>query len=161
MTLILLAVSSSLFSWNMLGRGSSLAAFLLPRPEKGLFWPSPRWTHPARVAVVALETTDLVSISTNAATRRATWRHLSSSPIAVWRSPNPAKIGCSPDPCSSLVGTSCFATRVEYKMELEKAKCTRMRRITPRHHSWREAVAHSYCIGFLAAPSACIRMERS
>jgi len=35
-------------------------------------------THPVRVAVVALKLTDLVSISRNAATGRATWRHLSS-----------------------------------------------------------------------------------
>jgi len=37
----------------------------------------PRWTHPARVAVVALVMTNLVSISRNAATARATWRQLS------------------------------------------------------------------------------------
>ena len=36
MTEILFAVSPSVFSWNMLGRGSS-AAFLLPRSEKGVF----------------------------------------------------------------------------------------------------------------------------
>jgi len=37
MTLILLAVSHSVFSWNMLGRGPSSAAFLLLRPEKVVF----------------------------------------------------------------------------------------------------------------------------
>jgi len=61
---ILLAVSHSLFNWSMLGRGSS-AAFLLPRPGKCVFRPSPCWTHPARVAMVAFETTDLASISMN------------------------------------------------------------------------------------------------
>ena len=80
MTETLFAVSPSVFSWSMLGRGSSSAAFLLPRPEKGVVWPTPRWTHPARVAVVALMVTDLVSLSRNAATGRSTWRHLSSSP---------------------------------------------------------------------------------
>jgi len=59
--------------------GLSSPVFLLPRPQKGFAWPIPRWTHPARVAVVALVITDLVSISKNAATWRATWRHLSSS----------------------------------------------------------------------------------
>ena len=34
MTDILFAVSPSVFSWSMLGCGSSSAAFLLPRPEK-------------------------------------------------------------------------------------------------------------------------------
>ena len=48
---------------------------------KSVFWPSPRWTHPARVAVVALEATDVVRISRKAATGRATWRHLSSFPL--------------------------------------------------------------------------------
>jgi len=38
-----------------------------------------------RVAVVALLVTDLVSISGNSATGMATWRHLSSSPVAVGR----------------------------------------------------------------------------
>jgi len=70
------AVSPSVFSWSMLGRRSS-AAFLLPRPEKGVWWPTPCRTHP--VAAVALKLTDLVSISRNAATGRATWMHLSSS----------------------------------------------------------------------------------
>jgi len=60
------------------------AAFLLPRPEKDVVWPIPRWTHLARVAVVALMMTDLVSISGNAATGRATWRHLSFSSYAVY-----------------------------------------------------------------------------
>ena len=78
MTEILLSVSPSVFSWSMLGRGSSSAAFLLPGPEKGVVCPIPRWTHPARVAVVAPMVTYLVSISRNAATGRATWRHLSS-----------------------------------------------------------------------------------
>ena len=50
---ILLSVSPSVFSWSMLGRGSYSEAFLLPRPEKGVVWPIPRWTHPVRVAVVA------------------------------------------------------------------------------------------------------------
>ena len=81
MTEILSAVSPSVFSWSMLGR-RSLAAFLLPRPEKGVWWPAPCRIHPVRVAAVALKLTDLVSISRNAATVRATWSHLSSSPIA-------------------------------------------------------------------------------
>jgi len=80
MTDILLSVSPSVFIWIMLGRGSSSTAFLLPSPEKGVIWPIPRRTHPARVAVIALMVTDLVSISRNDATGRATWRHLSSSP---------------------------------------------------------------------------------
>jgi len=79
----LFSVSPSVFSWSMLGRGLSSAAFQLPRPEKGVAWLIPRWTHPARVAVVALLMTDLVSISGNAATGRATWRHLSPSPVGV------------------------------------------------------------------------------
>jgi len=79
-TVILLAVSPSVFSWSKLGHGSSLAAFLLPRPEKGAFLPNSLWTPPARVAVVGLEATDLVSIWMNAATGRATWRYLSCSP---------------------------------------------------------------------------------
>ena len=45
----------------MLCRGSS-AAFLLPRPEKGVLWLISRWTHPARAAVVALVLTGLVDI---------------------------------------------------------------------------------------------------
>ena len=80
MTEILSAVSPSVFSRSMLGRRSS-AAFLLPRPEKGVWWPTPCQTHPVRVAAVALKLTDLVSISRNAATGRVTWRHLSSSPV--------------------------------------------------------------------------------
>jgi len=81
MTQILSAVSPSVFSWSMLGRRSS-AAFLLPRGEKSVWWPTPCRTHPVRVAAVALKLTDFVSISWNAATGRATWRHLSSSPVA-------------------------------------------------------------------------------
>jgi len=50
MTEILFAVSPSVFSWRMLGRGSSAA------------WPTPCRTHPARVAVVALVVTGLVKI---------------------------------------------------------------------------------------------------
>ena len=66
----------------MLGLGSSSpAAALLQRLENGVFLPNSRWTHPARVAVVAFEATVLESISMNAATARATWRHLSSSPV--------------------------------------------------------------------------------
>jgi len=83
MTEILSAVSPSVFTWSMLGRRSS-AVFLLPRPEKGVWWPTPCRTHPVRVAAVALKLTDLVSISRNAATGRATWRHLSSSP-SYWQ----------------------------------------------------------------------------
>ena len=71
MTEILYAVSPSVFSWIMLGRRSS-AAFLLPRPEKGVWWPTPCRTHPVRVAAVALKLTGLVNISRNAATGRAT-----------------------------------------------------------------------------------------
>jgi len=74
MTEILPAVSPSVFSWSMLGRRSS-AAFLLPRLEKGVWWPTPCRTHPVRVVAVALELTDLVTISRNAATGRATRRH--------------------------------------------------------------------------------------
>jgi len=74
--------SPSVFSWSMLGRRSS-AAFLLPRPEKGVWWPTPCRAHPVRVAGVALKLTDLVSISRNAATGRATWRHLFSSPTSM------------------------------------------------------------------------------
>jgi len=80
MTEILFSVSPSVFIWSMLGCGSSSAAFLLLRPEKGVVWPIARWAHSARVPVLALVMTDLVSISGNAATGRATWRHLSSSP---------------------------------------------------------------------------------
>ena len=61
MTDILFAVSPSMFSWSMLGRGSS-AAFLLPRPKKGIVWPTLCWTHPAQVAVIALILTGLVDI---------------------------------------------------------------------------------------------------
>jgi len=37
MTEILSVVSPSVFSWSMLGRRSS-AAFVLPRPEKSVWW---------------------------------------------------------------------------------------------------------------------------
>ena len=73
MTEILSAVSPSVFSWSMLSRRSS-AAYLLPRPEKGAWWPTPCRTHPVRVAAVVLKLTDLVSISRNATTKRATWK---------------------------------------------------------------------------------------
>ena len=86
MTEILSAVSPSVFSWSMLGRRSS-AAFLLLRPEKGVWWPTSCRTHPVRVAAVALKLTDLVSISRNAATGRATWRHLSSCSEAECENP--------------------------------------------------------------------------
>ena len=59
---ILSAVSPSVFSWSMFGRGCS-AAFLLLHPEKGVLWPTPRWTHPGRIAVDALMLTGLVDIS--------------------------------------------------------------------------------------------------
>jgi len=52
--------------------------------RKGFFLPSPRQTHPARVAGVALVTTDLVSISRNVATGRATCRHVLSVPTNVF-----------------------------------------------------------------------------
>jgi len=61
-----------MFSWRMLGRGSSSAASLLTRIEKGIFLPSPLWTYPAWVAVVALAVTGLVSISKNAAVANLT-----------------------------------------------------------------------------------------
>ena len=48
--------------------------------RRAYYDPIPRWTHPSRVAVVALVVTDFVSASKNAARERATWRHLSSSP---------------------------------------------------------------------------------
>jgi len=67
MTEILSAVSPSVFSWSVLGRGSS-AAYLLPRPEKGVLWPTPCWTRPAREAVVALVLTGLVDISSQCRT---------------------------------------------------------------------------------------------
>ena len=72
MTLILLAVSFSVFSCSrpMLGFQSSSTAAMLPRHENGIFQPSPRRTHPPQIAVVALVSTGLVSISINAATRR-------------------------------------------------------------------------------------------
>ena len=54
MTKILFAVSLLVFSWSMLGCAS------LPCPEKGILWPIPCRTHPARVAVVALVVTGLV-----------------------------------------------------------------------------------------------------
>jgi len=84
MTEILSGVSPSVFIWSMLDRRSS-AAFLLPRPEKGVWWPNPCRTHQVRVAAVALKLTNLVSISRNAATGRVTWRHLFSPPqVKVW-----------------------------------------------------------------------------
>ena len=45
---------------------SILAAFLLPRPEKAVLWPTPCRSHLVRVAVVALMLTGLVEISSNA-----------------------------------------------------------------------------------------------
>jgi len=59
-TLILFAVIPSVFSCSMLGLQSSSAAATLPRLEKGV--PSPRRTHPAWVAAVALVVTGLVGI---------------------------------------------------------------------------------------------------
>jgi len=67
MTVIVPAVGPSVFSWSLLGRGFS-AAFLLPRPEKGALWPTPRRTRPARVAVVAHVLTGLVDISSECRT---------------------------------------------------------------------------------------------
>ena len=67
MTEILSAVSPSVFSWSMLGHGS-LAAFLLPLPEKGALWPTGCQTHPVRVAAVALVLTGLVDISSECCT---------------------------------------------------------------------------------------------
>ena len=64
-TLIFFAVSP-VFSWSMLDRGSpSTAALLLPCLAPGVFLPNPRWTHLARVAVVALVVTGLVDICSN------------------------------------------------------------------------------------------------
>ena len=40
-TLILFAVSPKVFSCSVLGRGSSSAAFLLPRLDKGVLLPNP------------------------------------------------------------------------------------------------------------------------
>ena len=63
MTLFLLAVSSSVFSWSMPGLGSFSAAGMLPPSlAKSVFLPSPRRAHLARVAVVALVSTRLASI---------------------------------------------------------------------------------------------------
>jgi len=70
--LIVFVVSPLVFSWGMLGFGSSSAASLLPNLEKGVFLPSLHRTHPARVTVVALKVTGLVSISRNAAIGSAT-----------------------------------------------------------------------------------------
>ena len=56
MTLILLAVSPSVFSWGMLGLRSSSA-------KEGVFLLSPRRIHPAWLAVVALISTGIGSIS--------------------------------------------------------------------------------------------------
>jgi len=61
MTLILLAVSRYVSYCSMLGLLSSLAAEMLPSLGRGVFLPNPRRTHPARVAVVALVLTGLVS----------------------------------------------------------------------------------------------------
>ena len=77
----LLAVNSSGFSCSILGLTSSSAAGLLPPLKQGVSLPTQCGKHPARVAVVALVATTLVSIAINAATRRATWWHQSSSPI--------------------------------------------------------------------------------
>ena len=68
----------------MLVRGSSSAAFLLRRHEKGVTWPIPCRTHPARLAVVALVVTCLVDICSKCRAGRAKWRHLSTkAPHAV------------------------------------------------------------------------------
>jgi len=56
------AVSPLVFGWSMLDRGSHSAASRQPRLAPSVFLPSPRWTHPARVAVVALTVTGLVGI---------------------------------------------------------------------------------------------------
>jgi len=79
MTLILHAMSPSVFICGILGLRSSSLAGMLPRLENGVLLSIPRRTHTARVAVVALVTTGLVSTSGNAAAGRAAWRHLSSS----------------------------------------------------------------------------------
>ena len=111
MTEILFAVSPSVFSWSVLSRELSSAAFLLPRPEKGTLWPIPRRTHPAQVEVIALAVKDVVSISRNAATGRATWRHVSSCP--AWRFWTiKQSIGCStPSPRSSAAKQWIVTTR--------------------------------------------------
>jgi len=63
-----ITVSPSVISWSMLGRGSSSAAACLPpRLAPGVSLHSPRWTHSAPVAVVALVVTGLVDISSNVA----------------------------------------------------------------------------------------------
>ena len=67
MTEILSAVSPSVFSWRMLGRRSS-AAFVLSRPEKGVWWPTPCRTRPAWVAVIALVLASSVDISSQCRT---------------------------------------------------------------------------------------------
>jgi len=67
MTEIVSAVSSSVFNWSMLGRGSS-AAFLLPCPEKATLWPTPCRTRPAWVAVIALVLASSVDISSQCRT---------------------------------------------------------------------------------------------
>jgi len=69
----------SVFCWSMLALGVSSAASLLPRFAPGISLPSLRWTHPARLVVVALVVTGLFDISSNAATGMAAWRHVSSS----------------------------------------------------------------------------------
>jgi len=50
MTVVLIAASLLVSSWSMLCRGSSSAAFVLPRPEKAVLWPIPCQTHPVHVA---------------------------------------------------------------------------------------------------------------
>ena len=81
----LFAVSTSVFSWSILGCGSSSAAFLLLRPEKGVLWPIQCWTYPVWVAVVALVVAGLVDICSECRTGRTTWRHLSSPTFYVNR----------------------------------------------------------------------------
>ena len=71
LTEILVCCEPSVFSWSILGRGSSLASFLLPRPEKGVLWLIPRRTHPVQVAVVALVVTVWVDICSECRTGRA------------------------------------------------------------------------------------------
>ena len=108
MTEILFSVSPSVFSWSMLGRGSSSAAFLLPSREKGVMCPIPRWTQPARVAVVAVVMTDLVSISRNSATGRATWRHICSSLNKNdWKDSSHVFFTCTLDHHRQLVSVVC------------------------------------------------------
>ena len=95
MTEILSAVSPSVFSWSMLGRGSS-AAFLLPRPEKGVLWLTPYRTFPVRVAVVALMLTGLVDISSNVVQEG----HVK-APVILWNCWNPWSISNPPKDSSA------------------------------------------------------------